>query len=155
MFALLLAALVTPAAHASTQVISVETTTQRFASLEALNASCQPGVAPNGHNYPTASSLYVDTLFYVTPLANTRSIGMIDPQMRLGNHCAELLQELAKALPGDLTVTRTVSENKTILQGRCVRSFTEELKGEIGGYELVGGSGFTAEPLPDLDCAKQ
>ena len=152
---LLLAALfVAPAAHAtSTRVISVETTTQRYASVEALDASCQPGVAPNGHNYPTASTLFIGALYYAAPIANTRSIGVVDPEMRLGNHCGELMGELAKALPGDLTVTRTVSESKTILLGRCVRTITEELTGKVGPFEMGGSSGFTAEPLANSECA--
>jgi hypothetical protein len=142
------------AAHASTRVISVETNTLRYASVEALNTSCQPGVAPNGHNYPTASSLDIHSLYYVMPIANTRSIGVNDPQQRLGNHCTELMSELAQALPGDLTVTRTISESITIIAGSCARTISEELVGKIGNFELVGSSGFIAEKLPESACAK-
>jgi hypothetical protein len=155
MRSLLLAALfLTPAAHASTRVISVEINTLRYASVEALNATCQPGVAPNGHNYPTASGLDINSIYYVMPIANARSIGVNDPKQRLGNHCAELMSELAQVLPGDLTVTRTISESITIIAGSCARTISEELVGKIGNFEMVGGSAFTAEKLPDSACAK-
>jgi len=155
MWSLFFLALVAPLAHASTRVISIETTSQRFTNVGALGATCLPGVAPNGHNYPTASDLELRALYAVTPLANARSIGMMDPQMRLGNNCAELLNELASALPADLTVTRTISESKVFLLGQCVRTLNEELTGKIGPYTLEGGSGFTAERLPESECTTQ
>jgi hypothetical protein len=108
--------------------------------------TCHPGLPSNGHNYPTASSFSFYNLDLVMPDVNVREIGVYDPQMRVGDHCAELQQELTNILPAKLVLTRTVTESVGMIGGECVKSYSEELLGKIGSYELDGTAGFIVGP---------
>ena len=130
--------------HAS--VVDTETKEVVVSHATDFMFTCHPGVPSNGHNYPTASDFSFYNLDLVLSDTNVREIGVVDPQMRTGDHCAELLQELTNILPAKLVLTRTLSETVSIIGGECVKSYSEELLGKIGPYTLDGMSSFIVGP---------
>lgn len=151
---IVLLAFVGIAAQAQPKVISQETRSLNIASLGAVNADCRPGVAPNGHNYPTPSSLQLNLIQVVMPTANTQEVGVLDPQNRVGDFCNQLMNETQALLPADLTVIRTLSEDNQYRAGNCVRVITENLEAHLKDLTFRGESSFVEETLPAAQCGQ-
>lgn len=132
-------------ANAASKVLVDETTTHTLKYFENLYFKCSPGVASNGHNYPTASSfdIYVGGLLVNS---NSSSLGMIPFGEPLGDHCADLKEEVKRMLPADLVVRRVVKEQCTVVAGENVKTISEEVTATLGRFQLVDSKGFFAGP---------
>jgi hypothetical protein len=142
-FSAIIAALIlsqnTFAAVTETQNYSVPVT-----AFDGLNFSCHPGVAPNGHNYPTPSSAHI-AIYGFVPTYNITSVSSLGPtgmSNNLGDHCAELEEGLRVQIPGTLNVTRTLEESCQISEGQPVRRVTESITATIGNYEFTEAQDF-------------
>jgi hypothetical protein len=131
--------------QANAAVLIEETVSANIISAEAANFTCAPGVRPNGHNFPTASSfeIYIGTIL---PTSNMRTLGQIPFNEPLGDHCAELKEELNSRLPATLVIKRKITEQCTVLAGENVKTVTETLDAELAGYQLVNSEAFIAGP---------
>ena len=103
-------ALVLQTSVSQAKVISTRTNTRLIETVTELGFSCKPGVAPNGHNYPTQSYVELFGPSWILGETNVVSIWANDPKNRMGNHCPELTREFAEMLPAQLALTSAVTE---------------------------------------------
>ncbi len=126
------------AANAAT--ISTETKSILITKLGQLDFQCTPGVAPNGHNYPTSSTLEFNFLAGLLPDSNVGTVYVMNDfspaSQELGDHCTELTNEFTNMLPATLTLTRTL--NSTLYwDGRnCLNELVESVTGKLAKLEL-------------------
>jgi hypothetical protein len=142
-FSALIAALIL-AQNAFATVTETQNYSVPVTAFDGLNFSCHPGVAPNGHNYPTPSSAHI-VIYGFVPTYNITTVSSNGPSgmsNKLGNHCAELEESLRAQIPGTLNLTRTLEESCELSQGQPVRRVTESITATIGSYEFTESRDF-------------
>jgi hypothetical protein len=148
-------ALIGAIAQAAPAIIFQESKTVQVTGLQSINLQCVPGRVngPNKFPGPTSPSrLELRSIRELMPTANTETLTVIDPTDQDGNRCTQLIEQANSALPGELTLNRTVSEQTQLSGGVCVHSYVEYMRATLGWIMLKGSTQFTAEVLPQTAC---
>jgi hypothetical protein len=118
--------------------------------------SCEPGVAPNGHNYPTSSALIVFRRFDLElGVSNIDRLYAPDPASRLGDHCTELLAEFAAFVPGEMRIAQTFRRSTEPRSGGRVQIWEESIEATFGKFAFYGGESFSVPLKPRAPTSSQ
>ena len=133
------ATIVSQTALAKTVVTQLDTYTKEVKVFESLAFNCRPGIPPNGHNFPTTSTVNIG--IFDIPASNITHVytnGPRDLAFATGNHCDELAERLRQNIPGILNITRTFEERCAQLGGQTLKSITETVLAELGEFKFHG-----------------
>ncbi len=117
--------------------------------------SCYGGVAPNGHNYPTATVISFQTdggTYYPNkiPLTNVSEARFQDVSAKPCADFNDLLKTSFYSLDGTATQKFSTSLRR-VAGGECFKFIREDLTIAIKGY-VFKGSNVMAVPMDSSDC---
>jgi hypothetical protein len=131
-------------AHA-TKVIVDETMSVVLNAAEDVAFVCHPGIAPNGHNFPTLSG-YSISIYELFPNANRYTIYGTDFSGKAGDQCALLNFQFNYSLPAPLQVRHVIAAHCVVVAGLKTRTVSEEFSAKLGEFEFSGSSAFSEGP---------
>ncbi len=140
-------------AEAKHRVYQFKTTANAF--------RCESGVPNNGHNYPTATLIYLSTqyaassIYFPTklPLNNTEFVTFYDQSARPCSDHSDLLKAKGDSegyLEGE--AVQDFSESLVrVGTGECFKRIREDLTIRVKGYTFKGSGEFNL-PMDSADC---